>query len=135
MTVKKEINRFFIVFLHIVLNAGHAPANFAFVAVLSFKLHFVCFQQVQTGSDCPLFSTICRKTYRSFIYPLLSCLNFPQILKIFRLIRNLLLLQTLIGIAPDTVQNNRPQWNGDNHSHKAEKTAKEDNGEQHPETG
>ena len=36
------------------MNTGHAPANFAFVAVLSFKLRFTRFQQVQTGSDYPV---------------------------------------------------------------------------------
>ena len=44
----------FLLFRSIALYTGHAPANFAFVRVLSFKLRFTRFQQVPTGSDYPV---------------------------------------------------------------------------------
>jgi len=50
------------------LNTGHAPANFAFVAVLSFELRFTRFQQVQTGSDYPVLKTYTEYTHTDYFW-------------------------------------------------------------------
>ena len=88
---------------------GHALTNFAFAADTKRKTSVPLFFASTGGLRLPLLQHYMQKNLLSpYIYLLLSCLNFPQILKVFCLIRNLLLLQTLIGIAPDAVQNNCP---------------------------
>ena len=65
------------------LYTGHAPANFAFVAVLSFKIRFTRFQQVQTGSDYPVLQTYIVYTHTDyFLFYILSlsiCKNIKQL--------------------------------------------------------
>ena len=70
----------FLLFRSIALYTGHAPANFAFVRVLSFKLRFTRFQQVPTGSDYPVSqSYTAEKLIRYLFFHLYSSfLFFPK---------------------------------------------------------
>ena len=58
---------------------GHAPANFAFAAVLSEKLRYPCFSQVPAGSDCPLPCLYCISRYNSLIVTVLLFAGFQQV--------------------------------------------------------